>query len=83
MTMTERAYLVAEIDRMRQIIKHQLSPRQVVNGQLMVVGDSWSSTGVITPAVSPAIVEDQLRTYMLAGIGPDDLEAEWTGAGLK
>lgn len=48
--MTERAYTVAEIIRMREAVCRMLPSHQ-------------------------GLVEDQLRTYMLAGIGPDELEA--------
>ncbi len=47
-SMPERAYTVAEIDRMREML-------------VRLRGSS--------------VAEDQLRTYMLAGITPDELEA--------
>ena len=70
--MTERAYTVREIDQMRDLVTHRLSPRRMVNGKRYVIlGDG----------VDPAVVEDRLRTYMRAGVSAEDLEAEMKEAG--
>ena len=70
--MTERAYTVREIDQMRDLVTHRLSPRRMVNGKRYVIlGDG----------VDPAVVEDRLRTYMLAGVSAEELEAEMKEAG--
>ena len=70
--MTERAYTVREIDQMRDLVRHRLSPRRMVNGERYVLlGDG----------VDPAVVEDRLRTYMLAGVSAEELEAEMKEAG--
>lgn len=68
--MPERAYTVAEIDRMRDAVEHRL-----VFGYS--IGDPHS--GVMTSASyngerMAKCVEERLRTYMLAGIEPEDLE---------
>lgn len=61
--MTERAYTVSEIDQMRSAIRFQLTP---VN--LSFYQDEVNRQ-----------IEEQLRTYMLAGIEPVDLVRECGG----
>jgi hypothetical protein len=54
--MTDRAYTVAEIDRMRTAVE-------------------WmQSDGPYRPSERVHEIEERLRTYMLAGIDPQDLE---------
>lgn len=78
--MSSRAYTVAEIDRLRATVKRQVGPN-IPMGPL--VGTCWSATpGERSVAISAGIaarekiIEERLRTYMLAGIDPADLEAE-------
>ena len=67
--MKERAYTVSEIDRMRDAVGHRL-----------IFGVPPSSPDI--PLTFPnykevdktVIVEEQLRTYMIAGIEPEELE---------
>jgi hypothetical protein len=58
--MIERAYTVSEIDRMRIAISEFLWRRKSMR---------WSCNGP-----DPARVEDQLRTYLIAGVSPEALE---------
>ncbi len=75
-----RKYTLAEIDEMRRLVKHAMSPRYFYKGEEYVKGDTYScgiGGGEMTLsayAVDPAMVEDRLRTYMTAGIGPEDLK---------
>lgn len=70
--MTDRAYTVAEIDRMRAALWMRFG----YHGPIV----AWSSSG--DPEVRNKLnrdpydrdVEDKLRTYMLAGVDPSDLE---------
>ena len=57
--MTERSYTLKEIDRMREAISYVHCIRGVDADHLDAVNRS---------------IEDHLRTYMLAGISPEDLE---------
>ena len=79
--MTERRYTLAEIDEMRRLVEWKMSPRTVVNGVVSVHGGTSYSDGLggqdrFVPPVAPHLVEDRLRTYMVAGLGPDDLKAD-------
>lgn len=72
--MSERKYSVAEIDRMRAAIRRTFPPQtysQSINDPyLKSVGPDYSGQ-----------VEDRLRTYMLNGTEPEELEAmppHWT-----
>ena len=84
--MSERAYTVAEIDRMRDAVEHQWlygrrmsepEPEQhkIVNddGSVWFTGGGSSSRSY-NEADKTKCVEEMLRTYMLAGIEPEDLE---------
>ena len=64
--MIERAYTVREIDRMRIAITEFLWRRQSMRY-------SWS-------APDPVRVEEQLRTYLIAGVAPEALEEAADGA---
>lgn len=67
--MPERAYTVAEIDRMRAVIHNRMKrPSDRME-------DASGHTYFIQYAADPAKVEDQLRTYMLAGVSPEELDA--------
>lgn len=64
--MSERKYSVSEIDQMRAVLRIRVAAsffRAFPNG-------GWSD-GPIPDF--PAQAEDQLRTYMLAGIEPNEL----------
>lgn len=67
--MSERKYSVQEIDRMRKTIRHQFPmiyrtpPGSGGNGPALLT-DEYDSQ-----------VEDRLRTYMLNGTEPDELDA--------
>lgn len=62
--MIERAYTVAEIDTMRLTITHY----------------GWPGGGSYYPAQRAAEIEDRLRTYMIAGVEPEDLNTELVAA---
>lgn len=62
--MSERKYSVAEIDRMRAAISATFPCSWVFKGD--------GSPGRREPDYS-AQIEDRLRTYMLAGVDPDEL----------
>ncbi len=83
--MPERAYTVAEIDRMREAVEYQwLWGRRMSEPEperISVVSDDGAvsfSTGGASRSYNEAektqCVEEMLRTYMLAGIEPEDLE---------
>jgi hypothetical protein len=69
--MTDRAYTVAEIDALRRAIfkRHDFwwarggGTREFYNENAAVI------------AANKATVEDELRTYMLAGVTAEDVEA--------
>ena len=71
----ERAYTVAEIDRMRAAIQGRALraafPPLPPGGSMIISGD-WREL----EAKALAQAEDQLRTYLLAGVSPDELEKE-------
>ncbi len=73
--MTERAYTVAEIDRMRRAVEYRwlygCSLGDCHPGQLM--SRTYKETE------KTACVEEELRTYMLAGIEPEELERPSNG----
>ena len=78
--MAQRAYTLSEIDRMRAAIKAKETTglenwsdgiyRQPMPNEF--IGNSHG----ISEEVIDRRVEDQLRTYMQAGISPEDLEAQ-------
>lgn len=63
--MTERKYSISEIDKMRGAVRLKLQP-----------GPMQPYNG----AELSARVEDRLRTYMLAGVDPDELVKEAGGS---
>ncbi len=67
--MPERAYTVKEIDQMRDAVEFRWLWGCTPSQQL---ADSCSRTYKETDMVK--CVEEQLRTYMLAGVDPEDLE---------
>lgn len=66
--MIERKYTVDEIEDMRRQIFWSLAPTRIVDGVEVV--EYWSDS---PPPVAPSAIEDRLRTYMMAGLGPEDL----------
>lgn len=69
--MSTRYYSVAEIDRMRAAISRKL-PHTVT-----MSCDAWggNKTTKVCPPDHYERVEDQLRTYMLNGTEPEELES--------
>ena len=70
--MAERAYTVVEIDQMRTAIDFRflygIKPSQrPPNGK-------WFSSRTYKEEEKAVVVEELLRTYMLAGVSPEDLE---------
>ena len=68
--MTDRKYSVAEIDRMRAAVECKWLfgcwPNEMKS--TTTFARTWTDKG------KTAAVEEMLRTYMLAGIGPEELE---------
>ena len=62
-----RAYTVGEIDRMRAALRKRAGWIDVLWGETVEMNDArrhrWESN-----------IEDKLRTYMIGGINPDELE---------
>lgn len=69
--MTERKYTLSEIDKMRRLVRDSMRPKLVASPAMETCGINMAPP--IDYSVSPALVEDRLRTYMIAGLGPDDL----------
>lgn len=66
----EKKYSVAEIDRMRTLVRHLIdaqSTHAVSRG--CAVGQSYRQTDRIRE------IEERLRTYMLNGTDPDEIDA--------
>jgi hypothetical protein len=57
----ERKYSVSEIVEMRKILAHSTK---------------WEPGTSIGTNPTPKEIEEQLQTYILAGVGPEELEAE-------
>lgn len=83
--MPEKIYTVAEIDRMRNAIEHQWlygrklsEPDSNLQSGVDENGGIWASTSTISRSYvedeKVKCVEELLRTYMLAGIEPRELE---------
>ena len=68
--MTDRKYSVAEIDRMRAAVGEKVA--DALGG---LIGETTKTLGEASQYIN-AITEERLRTYMLAGIGPEELEGE-------
>lgn len=64
--MTERAYTVSEIDRMRAAVRINLTWK---------INDGWSLSSD-QERLKVFRIEEELRTYMLAGVSIEDLERE-------
>ncbi len=67
--MLERAYTVAEIDRMRRAVDHLW-----LFGCMLNEAPSLQQSRTYDETERTAFVEEMLRTYMLAGVGPEELE---------
>ena len=84
-TTTHRSYTVAEIDRMRiAVFRSQtkgLSYMQAgSDGQwILSMSANWNTISIMPSGISDHImrtrVEDMVRTYMLGGVSPEELEA--------
>jgi hypothetical protein len=71
----QRAYTLAEIDRMRAILNQKIRiPEEILGCPLSYPCDGENQFAQ-AEAVRRTDVERQLRTYMQAGIGPAELEA--------
>lgn len=68
--MSERRYTVAEIDRMRAIVVMLNAPHAWIPGGC---GYDWSDEQQRT---LDRRNEDELRTYLIAGVDPAELEAK-------
>lgn len=81
--MPERAYTVAEIDRMREAVRQRMPMRlaavSISASGHIVYKNFTRERDTLYQAVppNPAEVEDRLRTYMLAGVSPEELEAAY------
>lgn len=67
--MTDRSYSLSEIDEMR----HKISNKYLYGAFQPVFSERGTSSYSYTEAEKATCVEQELRTYMLAGLGPDDL----------
>jgi len=65
--MTERTYTVSEIDAMRLSVRNLMTTRNFISPD----GRSWTET-----RPDEDVVENRLRTYMMAGVDPADLKAK-------
>jgi len=79
--MTERAYTIKEIDRMRYLVGQigdlkTNAPNPYVYFSANV-GSPISIGALSYRNVHAEYVENRLRTYMIAGIEPQELEAEY------
>ena len=67
--MADRHYTVDEIDQMRNFVEHKY-----LYGSFRTFGDGpYQTSRAYFEAEKIKYVEEQLRTYMLAGLGPNDL----------
>ncbi len=71
--MPERAYTVAEIDRMRDAVEHRWLFEFSGSGPAFDGGAPGFSRSY-RETDKTKCVEELLRTYMLAGVGPEELE---------
>lgn len=71
--MSERKYSLSEIDRMREAVRIiAVGPMDwQCNGRGSFIGTSRSGP----PYLRVADIEDRLRTYMMNGTDPEELEA--------
>ena len=83
--MKERAYTVAEIERMRRAIEHEWlfgkkisAPDPNAVSGVDANGNLWGGTSTMSRSYmeeeKTKCTEELLRTYMLAGVDPADLE---------
>ena len=71
--MTDRKYSVAEIDRMRAAVAHKWLWGRPIDTSCEGLARVHTSR-VFKSKEKTVAVEEMLRTYMLAGIGPEELE---------
>ncbi len=83
--MPKQAYTLAEIDQMRHAVEHQwlygrkiFEPDPNASSGVDENGNPWATTTGSSRAYQEeektVCVEELLRTYMLAGVEPEDLE---------
>lgn len=72
--MTDRKYSVAEIDRMREAVRFHVTWGCKPSEHRSIYGDTGEEPGASREIKICHIAEDRLRTYMLAGIAPEELE---------
>lgn len=68
----QRKYSLDEIDRMREAVR-ALNP---IGGPVFYGPDGPSPPARLALDSNARTVEDRLRTYMLGGVGPEELEAK-------
>lgn len=72
-----RAYTLDDIDRMRAALEATMAHAIIIDGRSACSKpNSWVLTEVNCPPADAAQIEDRLRTYMAAGITPEELEAK-------
>lgn len=71
-----RAYTVAELDRMRAAIRRKIPGPQILSSTQKIGSPcgEWTEGTRADLAAWDARCEDALRTYLIAGISPDELE---------
>ena len=81
--MADRKYTLAEIDEMREAVRFSMLRREYdTEGNVTrIIGDTYSTPiggapTTVIPAVDPTWVEARLRTYLAAGLGPEDLPVD-------
>jgi hypothetical protein len=65
--MKERAYTISEIDAMRTAVRSLMTKRTYFSENR----NAWAET-----CPDEDVVENRLRTYMMAGVDPADLKAK-------
>lgn len=72
----QRAYTLGDIDRMRAALEATMTRAIIIDGRSACSQpNSRGLTEVNCPPADAAQVEDRLRTYLAAGITPEELEA--------
>ncbi len=71
--MDKKTYSPSEIDRMRGALKSLIGEYENYTRDL---GDGVCASGFRLTAKSREVIEERLNTVMLAGISPEELEAQ-------
>ena len=69
--MKERSYTAAEIDRMRRAVEHQWLYGSKISEHGL---DGLKTSGPYMEEEKTKCIEEMLRTYILAGVDPKELE---------